>query len=259
MHACRRIVIATAVAALAIAPAALRGQSAEFTYSGQHGPAHWAHTPGWEACAGAAGARQSPIAIGHVTVDSTLTPLQLTAHETPVALVNNGHTVEEEYEPGSVVTVGDVPFELAQFHFHAPSEHTIHGRHDALELHAVFAEHDSPRRVVIAQLFTLGTMNPFLAQLLAEGLPARAGDHVAPARQINVAEAFADVGHYYTYEGSLTTPPCSETVTWFVLQREAQLSREQAKAFQAVLGSNARPLQRLNQRTVRATPTSTHG
>jgi carbonic anhydrase len=248
-----QIVLPLVIGVIALVPATLRGQHEEFGYSGAHGPVQWAHTPGWEACA-VTSKRQSPIAIDHVTVDRALPPLQFTAHPTPLALVNNGHTVEQEYEPGTAVTIGGARYELAQFHFHAPSEHTVDGHHAALELHAVFAEANSPRKAVIAQLFMPGKNNAFLAQLLDGGLPAKSGDHAGNARPINLTDAFTDLAHYYTYEGSLTTPPCSETVTWLVLQRTGELSNAQAAAFEHVLGKNARPLQSRNQRVVRGTP-----
>lgn len=248
-----RIVLTLVIGVLLLTPVALRGQHEEFGYSGAHGPAQWAHTSGWEACA-VTSKRQSPIAIDHVTVDRALAPLQITAHPTPLALVNNGHTVEQEYEPGAAITLGGTRYELAQFHFHAPSEHTIDGHHAALELHAVFAEPNSPRKAVVAQMFTVGRSNAFLAQLLDAGLPTKSGDHAGNARPINVADAFTDLAHYYTYDGSLTTPPCSETVTWLVLQRTGELSSAQATAFEHVLGKNARPLQGRNQRVVRGTP-----
>ena len=254
MRVVQHFVTASVAVALSIAPAIARGQSTEFRYSGDHGPSHWSETPGWETCAGTtSGARQSPIDIDQVTADRTLAPLRVRAQATPVALVNNGHTVEEEYAPGSVVIVGGASFELAQFHFHSPAEHTVHGRHDALELHAVFAEPRSSKKVVIAQLYGVGGSNPFLARLLAERLPTKVGEHVENAHRVNVADAFVSLAHYFTYDGSLTTPPCSETVTWFVLEREGHLSQEQAKAFHDVLGANARPIQGINHRTVRAT------
>lgn len=257
MRAVQHVVTTGVAVALFVVPAITRGQTTEFTYSGDHGPIHWSETLSWEACAGtAANARQSPVDIDQVTIDETLTPLQVRAHPTPVALVNNGHTVEEEYAPGSAVTVGGVSFALAQFHFHSPAEHTLHGRHDPLELHAVFAEPQSSRKVVIAQLYSVGSRSPFLARLLAERLPAKTGEHVETTHRINVADAFVSLARYYTYEGSLTTPPCSESVTWFVLEREAHLSEKQASAFHAVLGRNARPVQNLNHRSVRATPPS---
>jgi carbonic anhydrase len=251
-----RLAFFTAILALSVASALVRGQSPEFTYSGAHGPAHWSETPGWEAC-GTAGTRQSPIAIDHVVVDRALHPLQLDARPTPEALINNGHTVEEEYEAGSTLTLDGVRFELAQFHFHSPSEHTVHGKHAALELHAVFNDPASMRKVVIAQLFATGASSPFLADLLSGGLPRKIEEKITAPRQINVAGAFVDLAHYYTYDGSLTTPPCTETVTWFVLQREGHLSKEQATAFHQVLGDDARPVQHLNHRTVRATPEAT--
>jgi carbonic anhydrase len=248
-----QIVLALVIGVMALVPATLRAQHEEFGYSGAHGPVQWAHTPGSEACA-VTSKRQSPIAIDHVTVDRALSPLQITAHPTPLALVNNGHTVEQEYEPGSAITINGARYDLAQFHFHAPSEHTIDGHHAALELHAVFAEPNSPRKAVIAQLFTVGKNNAFLAKLLEGGLPAKSGDHAGDARPINVADAFTGLAHYYMYEGSLTTPPCSETVTWLVLQRPGELSSAQEAAFEHVLGKNARPLQSRNQRVVRGTP-----
>jgi carbonic anhydrase len=253
MSTLQRIVPICVIGAVMSASVAVHGQHEEFGYSGTHGPAEWAHTAGWEAC-GASSKRQSPIAIDHVAVDRALQPLQLIAQPTPVSLENNGHTIEQEYEPGTAITVDGARYELAQFHFHAPSEHTISGHHAPLELHAVFAEPNSSRKVVIAQLYMAGRSNAFLGQLLEGGLPARSGQHSGSARRINVADAFTDLGHYSTYEGSLTTPPCSETVTWFVLQRTGELSSAQAAGFQQVLGKNARPLQSRNQRVVRGTP-----
>ena len=185
--------IAAAVALLLASVA--HGQSEEFTYSGAHGPTHWAETPGWEACrGGSATAHQSPIAIDKVTIDTTLPALHIVAKDTPLNLVNNGHTIEEEYEAGTTIDVGGARYELAQFHFHYPSEHEIHGHHDALELHAVFAEPGSQRKVVIGQLFTIGAANPFLGHVLASHLPARSGEHVGSTNHINIGDTFKASG-----------------------------------------------------------------
>jgi carbonic anhydrase len=227
----------------------------EFAYSGDHGPGFWGETSGWEACAGTSRMqRQSPIDIDHVVFDRHLGPLQLRLHETPLALVNNGHTIEEEYEPGSSLTLNGVVYGLSQFHFHSLSEHTIAGRHAAMELHAVFADPASDKKVVVGQLFVIGRTNRFVAELLTHGLPVKSGDEVdVPSQLINVAGALTNTSRYYTYPGSLTTPPCSETVTWFVLQEHAQLSREQFEAFRHILGNNFRPPEKRNGRTVRST------
>jgi carbonic anhydrase len=227
----------------------------EFAYSGDNGPGFWGETPGWEACAGIPHTqRQSPIDIDHIVFDRRLGPLPLRLKETPLALTNNGHTIEEEYEPGSSLTVNGIVYGLSQFHFHTLSEHTVDGRHAAMELHAVFADPASDSKAVVGQLFVIGKPNRFIAQLLTHGLPTKTGDEVnVPSQMINVAGGLTNTSQYYTYPGSLTTPPCTETVTWFVLHEAAQLSSEQLDAFRHILGNNFRPQQKLNGRTVRST------
>jgi carbonic anhydrase len=227
----------------------------EFAYSGDNGPGFWGETPGWEACAGTSRAqRQSPIDIDFIVVDRHLGRLQLLLNETPLALTNNGHTIEEEYEPGSSLTVNGVTYGLSQFHFHTLSEHTVAGQHAAVELHAVFADPASDNKAVVGQLFVIGKTNRFIAELLTHGLPTKGGDEVnVPSEMINVAGALTNTSRYYTYPGSLTTPPCTETVTWFVLHEFAQLSSAQFDAFRHILGNNFRPLQERNGRTIRST------
>ena len=227
----------------------------QFAYSGDNGPGFWGETPGWEACAGTSRTqRQSPIDIDNIVFDRHLGPLPLRLHETPLALTNNGHTIEEEYEPGSSLTVNGVVHGLSQFHFHTLSEHTVTGRHAAIELHAVFADPASDNKAVVGQLFVIGKTNRFVARLLAHGLPAKSGDEVnVPSQMINVADALTRTSRYYTYAGSLTTPPCTETVTWYVLHEFAQLSSEQFEAFRHILGNNFRPPQKRNGRTIRST------
>jgi carbonic anhydrase len=123
-----------------------------------------------------------------------------------------------------------------------------------MELHVVFAAPGSDKKAVIGMLYTIGRKNAFLSALLASGLPQKSGDEIdAPLRLVNVADALTDTSQYYTYPGSLTTPPCSETVTWFVLKGRAELSEEQFEAFRHVLGNNFRPLQKLNDRVAHAT------
>jgi carbonic anhydrase len=247
-------VFALVIGGIAIAGFAT-ARADEFGYSGDNGPGFWGKTPGWEACAGTASTeRQSPIDIDHVVADPHLRALQASLHDTPLALVNNGHTIEEEYEPGSSLIVDGVRYDLTQFHFHTLSEHTVHATHGVMELHAVFADPASDKKAVVGVLYTIGRKSKFLSGLLADGLPEKSGDEVAdPSRLINVADALGDVSQYYTYPGSLTTPPCSETVTWYVLKGGAQLSEDQFDAFRHILGNDFRPLQNLNHRVVHAT------
>jgi len=227
----------------------------EFAYSGDNGPGFWGEVPGWEACAAtAATERQSPIDIDRIVIDRRLAPLQLDLHETPLALTNNGHTIEQEYEPGSTLALGGVIYELTQFHFHTLSEHTVAGHHGVMELHAVFADPASDKKAVVGMLLVIGKTNHFISTLIADGLPKKSGDEVAdPSKHINVENALTSTARYYTYPGSLTTPPCSETVTWLVLHDVAELSKNQFEAFRTILGNNFRPLQKRNGRTIRST------
>ena len=227
----------------------------EFAYSGDHGPGFWGETPGQEACAGTATTeRQSPINIDRIVVDRRLGRLPLRLHETSLALANNGHTIEEEYEPGSSLTLNGVEYGLSQFHFHTLSEHTVDGRRAVMELHAVFTDPASDNKAVVGQLFVIGKTNRFIATLASHGLPMKSGEAVnVPSERINVADALINTSHYYTYPGSLTTPPCTETVTWFVLHEYAELSSEQLDEFRRILGNNFRPLQKRNDRVIRST------
>jgi carbonic anhydrase len=188
--------------------------AADFAYAGDAGPGFWAELdPAWAACAGAGG-RQSPIDLSPVVVDPGLEPLQLEVEPTPIALINNGHVIEEEYEAGSTLQFEGVVYHLAQFHFHTLSEHTVRGQRGVMELHAVF--HDDPvnptKTAVVGMRYTIGRANRFLATLLAYGLPEKAGDRVEAPDDINLADGLTDTASYYTYPGSLTTPPCSENV-----------------------------------------------
>ena len=123
-----------------------------------------------------------------------------------------------------------------------------------MELHAVFADPASDNKAVVGQLFVIGKENHFIDELLTHGLPTKSGDEVHdPSQLINVAGGLTNTSRYYTYPGSLTTPPCTETVTWFVLHEYAQVSSEQLDAFRHILGNDFRPTQKRNGRTIRST------
>jgi carbonic anhydrase len=235
-------------------------QAADFEYSGDLGPGFWGQTPGWEACSGtAANARQSPIDINNIVIDSRLKPLSLDLRRTPIDMINNGHVIEQEYEatPPSTLVLDGVLYTLAQFHFHTLSEHTVKGRHGAMELHAVFKDDpiNTTKIAVVGLFYVIGKENPFLAKLIAAGLPQKKNDKTGPlADQINLSQALTDTGAYVTYPGSLTTPPCSEIVTWIVLKTPAEISAKQFQAFRHILGNDFRPIQNRNNRTILATP-----
>ena len=226
------------------------GVAAEFTYNGDTGPGFWAELDdAWQSCGDGSG--QSPIAIEATRPGIGLVALQPVVNlvDTPISLTNNGHTLENEYEPGSSITLDGVLYELTQFHFHTLSEHSIDDERGAMEMHAVFKDPDSGNIVVMGQLFRLGAENAFLAQI-DSSLPAKSGETFESEALINVGEGFADLRKYFRYQGSLTTPPCSPIVTWIVLENWATMSAAQFERFNGILGNNFRPHQPLAGRTV---------
>lgn len=129
----------------------------------------------------------------------------------------------------------------------------IKGERSLMELHAVFQDADS-NYAVIGVLYRIGKASPFLAKILNAGLPEKSTSSAVTVSELDLATAFTDLSRYYTYSGSLTTPPCSETVTWPVLRQQAELSASQFQEFRKVLGNDFRPLQARNGRVVLASP-----
>jgi carbonic anhydrase len=191
---------------------------------------------------------QSPINITGSVADSNLIALNTTYEESRINLTNNGHAIEFEYETGSSIEVEGKVFQLNQFHFHAQSEHTVDGTRYPLEMHMVHQAADGDL-VVVSVLFEVGAENDFLANF-SDNLPISEGDTYNPTDVINVGDLIPANAGYYTYTGSLTTPPCSEIATWFVLKTPLQISTAQMTNFQDILKDNFRPIQDLNGRTI---------
>jgi carbonic anhydrase len=252
------LVGAVAVSAWALVPSPAAPAGSEgFTYNGDTGPGFWGDLSSDNLLC-SEGTNQSPVDISKVRTDPSLRPLTLALTETPISLVNNGHSIENEVESPNTLTLNGAVYELAQFHFHTLSEHTINGQRGVMELHAVFKD-PTGRIAVVAVLYTLGRTNDFLTELAAHGLPVHEGDTVNSDSEINLADALTSTTSYYTYSGSLTTPPCTEGVTWIVLKHEAQMSMAQFRSFENILGNDFRPLQDLNGRTIRATADQNQG
>ena len=248
------LVVGTIVAAGIVGAGFSRQASAqEFSYNGDTGPGFWSElNPEWEACSGDGfHARQSPINIGKVRVDRHLGKLKLQLYPTEIDIFNNGHTIEQEYaETGSRIGFEGQDYELRQFHFHTLSEHTVKGRHGVMELHGVFQ--NDAGYLVVGQLFEVGGhRNALIQKLIQAGLPEKNGNTSEAGVEINLTEVLTSTKRYYSYRGSLTTPACTETVTWVVLAQPAKVTVGQYEAFRVVLGNNFRPLQDLNGRSIR--------
>lgn len=229
-----------------------------WSYSGNHGPSFWAAlSPRFAACG--SGTEQSPIDLRDA-VPGPLPPIVFGWHRTGWRMKNNGHTLEMEYGPGSAIRVGSRAADLAQFHFHTPSEHTFGGGTSfEVELHAVHAL-AGVGNAVVGIMLRRGAPNPALPGNLEQLLPAAAGvAYTFPTIHFDLAGMLPEDRSYFTYPGSLTTPPGTEGVTWLVLRNPVEVSDRQMDVLKAALhrleaagpaGNNNRPTQPRNGRAL---------
>jgi carbonic anhydrase len=221
----------------------------EWGYRGSEGPAHWGElTPEFAACK--TGHSQSPVNIrGAHSAD--LPAIQFEIKPSAVHIVNNGHTIEINYAPGSFIRVGDKRYELKQFHFHHPSEETINGKRFPIEVHLVHADADG-NLAVVSVLLEEGSANPLVETLWGLAPKTPGPDKTDDNLQINAADLLPANRSYFTFAGSLTTPPCTEDVRWFVLRTPVTISKKQVATFTAIYPYDERPTQPLNGRAVLA-------
>ncbi len=225
-----------------------------WTYSGDTGPAKWAALESeYSACG--LGKLQSPIDIRDgVAKKADLPAIAFDYKPSPLEIVDNGHTIQVNYAPGSFITVEGRRYELVQFHFHKPSEEKINGKSADMVAHLVHKNADG-KLAVVAVLLNTGQSNK-LVETLWKNLPRqKEKENAVEAVQVNAADLLpSKTGAYYTFTGSLTTPPCSEGVTWFVLKSPTSVSKSEVARFAKLYPMNARPAQPLNGREIRTTP-----
>lgn len=213
-----------------------------WTYEGEEGPDHWTEL-GYPDCNGE---EQSPVDI----------PSEAPIHNTGITfgykmstlnITNNGHTIQVTYGNGSIIDVNGKKYRLLQFHLHAPSEHAINGSYYDIELHIVH-QSDDGKYAVIGVMLENGTENIAYSQIW-KYLPKEKGDpQVISTNDINAINLLPSNKSYYQYNGSFTTPPCTEGVKWFVMSNTVKISKEQIDTFKAIYSDNNRPIQPLNQR-----------
>jgi len=222
----------------------------DWDYGAKLGPEHWGDLkPEFSACK--AGRRQSPIDIQQAQ-PTDLPPIQFDYHPSPLHIIDNGHTIQINYEPGSSIRVGDHSYVLKQFHFHRPSEESIHGRRYEMSLHLVHAD-DRGQLAVVAVLLEKGKDNAVVHELWNDLPKQKEHEELRQEIQVKVAELLPVDRGYYTFEGSLTTPPCTENVTWLVLKQPLEVSAEEIAQFSKLYRNNARPTQPLRDRVVKET------
>jgi carbonic anhydrase len=234
-----------------ITTAAVAEGPAHWSYQGSAGPAKWGDLElGFETCR--TGKYQSPIDIQESAVTKAdLAPIQFEYKPSPLAIIDNGHTIQVNYAPGSGISVRGKRYALAQFHFHKPSEEKINGKVSDMVAHLV---HRSPtgKLIVIAVLLRKGAGNPLIETLWANLPPKKNEERVVENVQIDVNQLLPAAKRYYTFKGSLTTPPCTEDVTWFVLRDPITVSSQQIAEFGKIYPMNARPVQPLHGRVVQS-------
>jgi carbonic anhydrase len=234
-----------AVGLLLSSGAAFCGDGAAWSYSGATGPENWAKlSPEYGACAGS---NQSPINLSGF-IDAELAPIAFDYKAASAEILNNGHTIQVNVLPGSSIVVDGIEFELKQFHFHVPSENLIQGKSFPMEGHLVHADKDG-HLAVVAVMVGEGEASKALETAWAQ-MPEQ-GDKRALSSNISPLEILPENRDYYRFNGSLTTPPCSEGVRWLVMKQPISASQEQiAKFLQVIRHHNNRPVQAVNARPV---------
>jgi carbonic anhydrase len=245
------------------------GHTSHWGYTGSSGPTEWYRLSKAYALCGS-GKRQSPVDIWN-EVPADLYPLQFNYYSIPLQVLNNGHTLQANYntvskeetvtiggnsypvhaEPvyNSTLMLGDVPYQLLQFHFHTPSEHARDGRRYAMEVHLVHKSADG-NLAVVGVLFERGAENPILKKVL-DNVPGNI-DEVKRVKGVTIdaTDLLPVERQVFHYSGSLTTPPCSENVNWFVMKTPLEVSDKQVSRFEELIGENARPLQPMYWRSM---------
>lgn len=221
--------------------------SVHWSYAGEGAPANWSKLrPDYATCGN--GKRQSPIDIRDgIRVD--LEPIKFDYKPTQFRIIDNGHTIQVDVGAGSTISVMGRQFELVQLHFHRPAEERINGKAYDMVVHLVHKDLDN-HLAVVAVLLEKGSENP-LIQTLWNNLPLEVGQDVVPSVAIDLNGLLPENRDYWTYMGSLTTPPCTEDVLWMVLKQPLQVSSEQVSIFSRLYRNNARPVQPSNDRLIK--------
>ncbi len=213
-----------------------------FTYEGNTGPSHWGElTTDYLFCS--LGKNQSPINIGGESIEHDIDNIKFNYTSSALNILNNGHTIQVNYDVGSYIVLNNKEYKLLQFHFHTPSEHTINGVSFPMEMHLVHQSEDGALAVV-GVMIEENITNAAFSNII-DNIPATETEvETIDSTYINISNLLPVSRREYRYNGSLTTPPCSEGVQWLVLQDSIQMSTTQLERFKAVLKHNNRPIQK---------------
>jgi carbonic anhydrase len=219
--------------------------NSQWSYGGATGPEKWGELDAANAAC-SVGGQQSPIDIS-APIGARQPPLGINWRPRPGTIVNNGHSIQLDFADGGTLHIGDRGYELKQFHFHHPSEHLVEGKRFAMEAHFVHAGTDG--LAVIAVLMVAGKPNATFKKIVAT-MPREEGSTVAADPAIDPGGLLPTGRAYYRYEGSLTTPPCSESVDWIVLTQPIEVDEADIAGFAKLYPMNARPVQNRDRRFI---------
>jgi carbonic anhydrase len=232
------------------------GHQVHWGYGADDGPVVWNQlSPEFVLCA--EGHAQSPVDLQSdatspgppIVLDPREASIHVIRHEHVFGILNNGHTVQVNVDDANTLTTHGNEFDLKQFHFHAPSEHTVDGKHYPMELHLVHQASDG-ELAVLGVLIREGAHHDAFDDIWGL-MPLEPGDeHELDHLTIQVDELLPAGRDIFRYEGSLTTPPCSEGVHWYVFANPIEMDAEQIRTFTAMISGNNRPIQPLNDRQV---------
>jgi carbonic anhydrase len=247
----------TALAAVALSVAAIAATqiaaqtTANWSYQGKTGPLVWGKLdPAYQPCS--KGHEQSPIDIRGARLNKALTPIEFHYIAGSVKLENDGHTIVAHVNPGSYMVANGVRYDLIEYSFHHPSETAVKGRLTEMEIQLLHRAADGKTAVLAVRLREdLDAPNAVLAALWPH-LPKTTGATEKVTEMVNAGGLLPADRGYWTYTGSLTTPPCTEGVRWFVFEQELSLSRDQMRAFSALFRMNTRGLQDPHGRRIEA-------
>jgi carbonic anhydrase len=217
-------------------------------YGDALGPKHWGDLkPEFAPCK--TGHHQSPIDIRNPQ-KADLPLIQFDYKPSPLHIIDNGHTIMINYAAGSSISAGGKKYVLKQFHFHRPSEEKINGKSFDMSVHLVHID-ETGKLAVVAVLLQQGQDNPLVRELWNDLPKEKEKEEFLDKVQIDASWILPSDRRYYTFSGSLTTPPCSEDVTWFVLKHPTTVSAEEIERFSKLYRNDARPTQPLYDRIVR--------
>ncbi len=245
----KSIVILSFLMIIVLGSASASEKTVHWGYQGEEGPEHWGElSPGFSICGD--GKNQSPVDLS-ADFDLELPELLFQYHGTPLRELNNGHTIMLEVAPGNYLEIPELEqrYNFKQAHFHSPSEHTVDGISFAMEIHLVHANEDG-ELAVVGIMLEVGAEDPMLNRIWTF-MPEHEGDTLNSPLTVFEAGILPPTREYFRYNGSLTTPPCSEGVTWMVLKQHMTASAEQISRFQQRVGPlTNRPVQPHNARWI---------